>query len=66
MSGFGAVVMALFTVFRSYHPDCDADIVDIVNIVDAREGKPTRSPEAALPSGGGCGLPLGGSEETSG
>ena len=63
MSGFGAVVMALFTVFRSYHPDRDADIVDIV---DAREGKPTRSPEAALPSGGGCGLPLGGSEETSG
>ena len=63
MSGFGAVVMALFTVFRSYHPDCDADIVDIV---DAREGKTTRSPEAALPSGGGCGLPLGGSEETSG
>jgi len=31
-----------------------------------KEGKPTRSPEAALPSGGGCGLPLGGSEETSG
>ena len=31
-----------------------------------REGKPTRSPEAALPSGGGCGLPLGGPEETSG
>merc|ERR1711936_767692 len=31
-----------------------------------KEGKPTRSPEAALPSGGGCGLPLGGPEETSG
>ena len=57
------LVLLLCRVFRSYHPDCDADIVDIV---DAREGKPTRSPEAALPSGGGCGLPLGGSEETSG
>ena len=29
-------------------------------------GQPTTEPEAALPSGGGCGLPLGGSEETSG
>ena len=58
--------MTLCTVFRSNHHDCDADIADVVDIVDAREGKPTRSPEAALPSGGGCGLPLGGSEETSG
>ena len=31
-----------------------------------RDGKPTSEPEAALPSGGGCGLPLGGGEETSG
>ena len=31
-----------------------------------RRGQPTTEPEAALPSGGGCGLPLGGSEETSG
>lgn len=31
-----------------------------------RCGQPTTQPEAALPSGGGCGLPLGGAEETSG
>ena len=31
-----------------------------------KEGRPTTDPEAALPSGGGCGLPLGGPEETSG
>jgi len=29
-------------------------------------GQPTTCTEAALPSGGGCGLPLGGTEETSG
>ena len=32
----------------------------------SREGKPTSDPNEALPSGGGCGLPLGGFEETSG
>jgi len=31
-----------------------------------KDGKPTRDPEAALPSGAGMGLPLGGMEETSG
>lgn len=31
-----------------------------------REGRPTTKPEAALPSGGGCSMPLGGAEETSG
>ena len=31
-----------------------------------KEGKPTSQPEKALPSGGGCGMPLGGAEETSG
>ena len=31
-----------------------------------REGNPTADPNEALPSGGGCGLPLGGLEETSG
>ena len=31
-----------------------------------RGGQPTTEPEAALPSGGGCSLPLGGAEETSG
>jgi len=31
-----------------------------------KEGKPTTDPLEALPSGGGCGLPLGGPEETSG
>jgi len=31
-----------------------------------KDGQPTSDPEKALPSGGGCGLPLGGSEETSG
>lgn len=31
-----------------------------------KEGQPTTDPEKALPSGGGCGLPLGGGEETSG
>lgn len=31
-----------------------------------KEGRPTTDPEEALPSGGGCGLPLGGNEETSG
>merc|ERR1712025_432531 len=31
-----------------------------------KEGRPTTVPEEALPSGGGCGLPLGGNEDTSG
>ena len=31
-----------------------------------KEGQPTTVPEKALPSGGGCGLPLGGPEVTSG
>ena len=31
-----------------------------------KDGQPTSDPEKALPSGGGCGMPLGGSEETSG
>ena len=31
-----------------------------------KDGHETDSPEAALPSGGGCGLPLGGGEVTSG
>ena len=31
-----------------------------------KDGQPTTVPEEALPSGGGCGLPLGGSEDTSG
>jgi len=31
-----------------------------------KDGKPTSQPEKALPSGGGCGMPLGGAEETSG
>jgi len=31
-----------------------------------KEGNPTADPNEALPSGGGCGLPLGGLEETSG
>ncbi len=37
-----------------------------MNISSIRDGKPTSDPNEALPSGGGCGLPLGGQEETSG
>ena len=37
-----------------------------VSLSSLREGRPTTDPEEALPSGGGCGLPLGGNEETSG
>ena len=38
----------------------------LFKISSNREGIPTSDPNEALPSGGGCGLPLGGQEETSG